>query len=66
MERDAALGFNWRHVKLPMIAGDDDPLGRQPGERLWPEWFTESQVMEARSDPYKWSALYAAGDKLWR
>lgn len=58
MERDPALGFNWRHVKLPMIAGDNDPLGRQPGERLWPEWFTDSQVMEARSDPYKWSALY--------
>ena len=58
MERDEALGFKWRHIRLPMIAEDDDPLGRQPGERLWPEWFTEEQVTEARSDPQKWVALY--------
>ena len=58
MERDEALGFKWRHIRLPMIAEDDDPLGRQPGERLWPEWFTEEQVIEARSNPHKWIALY--------
>ena len=61
MERDPALGFNWRHVKLPMIAGDDDPLGRQPGERLWPEWFTESQVMEARIRPVQMERAVPAG-----
>jgi hypothetical protein len=38
-ERDAALGIKRRIVRLPMIAEDDDPLGRRPGERLWPEWF---------------------------
>jgi predicted phage terminase large subunit-like protein len=57
-ERDEALGFKWRHIRLPMIAEDDDPIGRQPGERLWPEWFTEEQVLEARSNPHKWIALY--------
>ena len=41
-----------------MIAEDDDPLGRQPGERLWSEWFTEEQVIEARSNAQKWVALY--------
>jgi hypothetical protein len=58
MERDAALGFAWRHIRLPMIAEEDDPLGREVGERLWPEWFTEAQIVEARSNAYKWSALY--------
>lgn len=58
IERDEALGFKWRHVRLPMIAEEDDPLGRQPGERLWPDWFTEEQVIEARANAYKWSALY--------
>jgi hypothetical protein len=57
-ERDAALGIKWRVIRLPMIAEDDDPVGRQPGERLWPEWFTEEQVIEARSDAQKWAALY--------
>ncbi len=57
-ERDAALGIKWRVIRLPMIAEEDDPVGRKPGERLWPEWFTEEQVIEARSDAQKWSALY--------
>lgn len=57
-ERDEALGIKWRRVVLPMIAEANDPLGRAVGERLWPEWFTEGQVLEARADPRKWSALY--------
>jgi predicted phage terminase large subunit-like protein len=57
-ERDAALGFKWRHIRLPMIAEEDDPIGRAVGERLWPEWYTEEQVTEARSNPQKWVALY--------
>lgn len=58
IERDEALGFHWRHIRLPFSAEDDDPLGRKPGERLWPEWFTEDMEREARSDPQKWIALY--------
>jgi hypothetical protein len=58
MERDAALGFTWKHVRLPMIAEEDDPIGRAVGERLWPEWFTEDQITEARSNAHKWVALY--------
>lgn len=58
MERDEALGFKWRHIRLPMIAEEDDPLGRAVGDRLWPEWFTEDQVTEARSNAHKWIALY--------
>lgn len=35
-----------------------DPLGRAPGERLWPEWFTKEMVEDAKRDEYKWRTLY--------
>jgi predicted phage terminase large subunit-like protein len=47
-----------RILKLPMLAGEDDPLGRQPGERLWPEWYTEEMVLDAQRDEFKWKTLY--------
>ncbi len=28
----------WRVLRLPALAEGDDPLGRAPGEALWPEW----------------------------
>jgi predicted phage terminase large subunit-like protein len=48
----------WRVIELPMEALPDDLLGRKPGERLWPEWFTEEQVNEAKRDTRAWNALY--------
>lgn len=49
----------WRVLRLPMLAEDnDDPLGRNAGAPLWPEWFTAEQIAEAQADPRKWSALY--------
>ncbi len=45
-------------LKLQMEAGENDPLGRSPGERLWPEWFTERMVEDAKRDEFKWKTLY--------
>jgi predicted phage terminase large subunit-like protein len=49
----------WKIIRLPAIAEDDDPLGRAPGEALWPEEygldFLESQQ---RLDPLGFAALY--------
>jgi predicted phage terminase large subunit-like protein len=28
----------WRCLRLPALAEANDPLGREPGEPLWPEW----------------------------
>ncbi len=28
----------WTTVRLPALAEEGDPLGREPGEVLWPEW----------------------------
>jgi predicted phage terminase large subunit-like protein len=35
-----------------------DPLGRTPGERLWPEWYTPEMVADAKRDDFKWRTLY--------
>lgn len=48
----------WKVIKLPMIAADNDPLGREPGERLWKEWFTDEMVRQAQQDPRSWISLY--------
>lgn len=49
----------WHVMKLPMVAdGSFDPLGRKAGERLWPEWFTNEMVEQARLDMRSWNALY--------
>src|SRR5215471_16068068 len=47
-------------LKLPMIAVDEDtdPLRRLKGQRLWPDYFTEAQVIDARRDEFKWLTLY--------
>ena len=47
-----------RVIKIAMEAGEDDPLGRQPGELLWPEWFTPQMVEAAKREPRTWTALY--------
>ena len=47
-------------MNLPAIAGDDDPIGRAPGEALWPERFSVEDLQRTRADvgPYVWNALY--------
>lgn len=48
----------WKVIKIPMVAGAKDPLGRKEGERLWPEWFTDDMLRQAQSDPRSWISLY--------
>lgn len=48
----------WDLIEIPMEARDNDPLGREIGERLWPEWFTDEQIAVAKQDVRSWSALY--------
>lgn len=51
-------GEKWEVVKLKMEAEADDPLGREPGEALWPEWYTDEMRAQAKRDPRTWLALY--------
>jgi len=48
----------WHLLELPMEAMPNDPLGRKPGERLWPNWFTDDMVQTAKRDRRAWNALY--------
>ena len=53
-------GEHWRHVRLPAFAEDNDPMGRAPGEALWPEkWSAERLTLEAsKRPPSLWAGLY--------
>jgi predicted phage terminase large subunit-like protein len=46
-------------INLPAIADEDDPLGRKPGEALWPERYGLDFLEEQRAlDPLGFEALY--------
>lgn len=41
----------WEQVRFPFFAEEGDVLGRNPGDRLWPEWFTEEMAQDIRALP---------------
>lgn len=55
-------GQVWEIVNIPAEAEKaDDPLGRKPGEFLWPEWFDEQHWLIRKNDPQgqrTWASLY--------
>jgi hypothetical protein len=50
----------WEVVSLPAIAECDDPMGREPGEALWPQRWPVSELRKTENsiDRYWWNALY--------
>lgn len=55
--RDFSEG--WEIIRLPAIAEEDDPLGRAPGEALWPERFGLEYLEQMKAaNPVAFSALY--------
>ena len=51
-----AGGEAWQTIRLPALAEADDPLGRAPGEPLWPDWETADQLAAKRR---------AVGERAW-
>lgn len=52
-------GEVWEVLCIPACANRaDDPLGRQIGAYLWPEWFTDEHWAGFKSNPRTWSALF--------
>lgn len=52
-------GRDWEIINLPaQCERADDPLGRQIGEYLWPEWFDESHWMPFKAQSRTWAALF--------
>lgn len=70
----AGDGEAWDIVSLPAIAEENDILGRQPGEALWPGRYPLSELEATKTTlgSYLWSALYqqhprpAEGNKFKR
>ena len=49
---------DWKVVKYKAIAGEDDPLGRKPGEALWPEQVPIKQLLiDKQLSPF-WDAAW--------
>jgi predicted phage terminase large subunit-like protein len=51
----------WDVLSLPAIAGEDDPLGRMPGEWLWEGEYGYADQLRAKfaqSDARSWASLY--------
>jgi hypothetical protein len=52
-------GRIWHVICLPAIADrKDDPLGRQIGETLWPEWFSLDHWAPFQRNTRTWNSLY--------
>ena len=61
LQEMAAGGDQWRIINLPAIAeSEDDPLGRELGEALWPEWEDAAALQRKRASvgEREWAALY--------
>lgn len=55
---DTKEAASWKIIRLPGLAEEDDPLGRQPGEALWPERFdVDYHMSNQRRDPLGFAAL---------
>jgi hypothetical protein len=53
-------GEIWEVVNLPALAEEGDPLGRLPGEALWPDFFSveKLEIERIAQGTRNWSALY--------
>jgi predicted phage terminase large subunit-like protein len=51
---------DWRCIRLPALAEENDPLGREPGAPLWPEWESAAQLDRKRTSIGErgWAALF--------
>lgn len=53
-------GLHWDVLKLPALAEEGDPLGREVDEPLWPDRLPLDMLLAIKNgmSPYHWSALY--------
>lgn len=60
VEESKSGGDAWDIVDLPAIAGQDDPLGRQEGEALWPQRYPIESLEQKKRvmGAYWFSALF--------
>ena len=52
--------YDLTHIALPAIAGEDDFVGRKPGQALWPWRYNEKKLKHIKNmvGSYEWAALF--------
>lgn len=67
-DRDDLIGRlitkgGWEVIRLPALALEEDELGREIGEALWPERYNRQALLQIKKDlgSYFWEALYQQG-----
>ncbi len=53
-EEDGSVRDDWFEVHMPALALDDDLLGREVGEALWPTMWTEAELLKEQEDDPVW------------
>lgn len=50
----------WHLLRMPALAEETDPLGREVGAALWPERYSEQSLGEQRDNagPYSWNSIW--------
>lgn len=58
--KEGTSDYDWEVINVPAIAKEDDPVGREPGEGLWPEVFgTDWYLAKKRGITGRsWNSLY--------
>lgn len=52
-------GDDWVRIKLPSLAQEDDPLGREVGEPLLPDWRSKEELLKIQArNPAQFQALH--------
>jgi hypothetical protein len=58
LNREYGEPLNWQVYNFPLEAEENDIMGRQPGEPLWPERYGYSFIAERKKYPSSFNALY--------
>lgn len=53
----ATQSEDWEILELPALAKKEDPLGRDPGEPLWPERYDKKKLDQIRKE---------SGERMWK
>jgi len=62
--RDQDSADQWEVIELPALAEDDDPLGREPGQALWPARYPRKELLGIKAvDSRSFSAKYQQDPK---
>lgn len=58
--KDDPEADQWEVLSLSAIAGENDPMGRQPGEPLWPQRYDKKALSRIKQTvgSYWWASLY--------